>query len=122
MHIVHQQMNLIAFDLSFMKAIDGAKGGIGVDNAQVLGKHDRTTAAITTEALATIGIEIDHFKISLMIVFNEDHPIGTNTKPAIAKSGNGLKVISIKYLLTIVNHDKIVAGTLILMKLDGGHS
>jgi len=79
--------------------------------------HGTATSIPTHAALGAIGVEIDHTEIITRLVSDENQTVGSDTEMSVAKSCDQTGIRG-ELFITIIDHNKIIAGTLVFVKMD----
>lgn len=116
MYIVKVKVISVSRNEGIMYSVCCFKSGVVLYDPQCFSKSDGTSTAVATEAFASVRVEIDHSEVMLGVVLDQDDPIRAHAHLAIAEVANDFFVVRRKGLLTVINHDKIVASALVFMK------
>jgi hypothetical protein len=71
---------------------------------------------ISTETLAAVGIEIDHFKVVVRMGADQNQPIGSDPKLPVTEGLHQLDIGQVPVGSPIIEHHKVIAGALVLVK------
>jgi hypothetical protein len=80
--------------------------------------YNAATAIAAHSALTSVTIEIHHLKVIAGPVLQVYQSVTTDTKPAVTKAFDQFCISSGQAEAAIIYHDKIIAGTLIFIKLE----
>ena len=116
-YILHFKMYKSVFYMCLVQSIYRFKSGCSVYYTKFISKsHNASTAVTAHRARISICIIIHHRKILCIVVFKQNQAVCAYAKFTVTKLLYQFGIIFGKYVLTVIDHYKIVAGALVFIK------
>ena len=115
--MLHLQTYCIWISHSFMHTIHSQEVITLTNDATCFGKPNDASSAITAHrTFSAISIGIDHFKVEAFFFLQEYDAVCTYPQVPVAQSCKKRHTVTRNRQASVVNHDKIIACTLVFMK------